>query len=338
MPARPPDRQKERSLDVGQDEEASGIEALPRRVSRYGEAKKRALDIAEYIGGQEGGKGVASRVRQCGEYLLFAHYYTVDEVRLHAASFCKKHLVCPLCAIRRGAKSMQAYLPRYEAVRAAHPDLRPFLVTLTVKDGPDLAERFRHLMSAQHELWKRKHRGRGSVLDLVQAAVWSYEVKRGKGSGLWHPHLHMVALAREAPCAVQLAGEWRNITGDSFIVDVRPIDQDDPASGFLEVFKYALKFSDMEPADTWAAFQVLRGRRLVGSAGLFRGIEIPEALTDEPLDDLPYVLMLYRYFAGGYAFTPLRNGRSQRSIAPATSGAWGSAPESRPQAAEASSI
>ena len=150
--------------------------------------------------------------------------------------------------------------------------------------------------------------------------------------------LHMVALAREAPCAVQLAGEWRNITGDSFIVDVRPIDQDDPASGFLEVFKYALKFSDMEPADTWAAFQVLRGRRLVGSAGLFRGIEIPEALTDEPLDDLPYVLMLYRYFAGGYAFTPLRNGRSQRSIAPATSGAWGSAPESRPQAAEASSI
>jgi hypothetical protein len=300
---------EERSLDVGQDVEASGIEALPRRVSRYGEAKKRALDIAEYIGEQDGGRGLAARVRGCGDYLLFRHYFTVDEVRLHAASFCRKHLVCPLCAIRRGAKAMQAYLPRYEAVCASDGDLRPFLVTLTVKDGPDLAERFEHLMRAQRELWMRKHRARGCVLDGVRAAVWSYEVKRGAGSGLWHPHLHMVAMAREAPNALRLAAEWRSITGDSFVVDVRPIDQADPASGFLEVFKYALKFSDMEPADTWAAHLVLRGRRLVGSAGLFRGIEIPDALTDEPLDDLPFALLLYRYFRGGYALAPLKKAR-----------------------------
>ncbi len=65
----------------------------------------------------------------------------------------------------------------------------------------------------------------------------------------------------------------------------------------------------MEPADTWAAHLVLRGRRLVGSAGLFRGIEIPDALTDEPLDDLPYALLLYRYFRGGYALAPLKKAR-----------------------------
>lgn len=40
---------------------------------------------------------------------------------------------------------------------------------------------------AQRELWKRKQRGRGSVLDGVVGAVWSYEIKQGKGSGLWHP-------------------------------------------------------------------------------------------------------------------------------------------------------
>lgn len=197
---------------------------------------------------------------------------------------------------------MQAYMPRFEAIQASRPDLMPFLVTLTVKDGPDLAERFRHLQRAQRELWMRKHRARGSALDQVEAAVWSYEVKRGSGSGFWHPHLHMVALSRVHPDASELAREWHDITGDSFIVDVRPIDQADPASGFLEVFKYALKFSDMEPSDTVEAFDVLRGRRLVGSAGLFRGVEIPESLTDEPLDDLPYVDRLYRFMrgAGGY--------------------------------------
>ena len=296
-----PPEHKERSPDQVQLDGASGIEELPRRVNRYGEAKIRALDVAEYIGQQPEGRTLSGKVEHCGEYLLFRHYWTVDLVRLHAAHFCRKHLLCPLCAIRRGAKAMSAYLPRYETIRASAPVLRPWLVTLTVKDGPDLAERFKHLMDSQHELWHRKRRGRGSVLDGVQAAVWSYEVKRGAGSGQWHPHLHMVALSEHAPDALQLAAEWRNITGDSFIVDVRPIDQADPASGFLEVFKYALKFSDLEPADTYAAHLVLRGRRLIGSAGLFRGIEIPENLLDEPLDDLPFVELFYRFVGTGYS-------------------------------------
>lgn len=303
------DGQKERSPGLLEQDEASGIEALPKRVGRYGDAKRRALEVAEYIGGQVGAEALAGRVSGCGEYLLFRHYYTIDEVRLHAAQFCCKHLLCPLCAIRRGAKAMQAYLPRYEAIRASRPVLRPFLVTLTVKDGPDLRERFKHLHEAQRELWMRKHRGRGSVLDGVEAAVWSYEVKLGSGSGLWHPHLHMVALAESWPDQARLAAEWHAITGDSFIVDVRPIDELDPASGFLEVFKYALKFSDMEPADTYAAFKVLGGRRLVGSAGLFRGVEIPEELLDQPmLDDLPFIELFYRYISGGYS---LKRGRGR---------------------------
>lgn len=298
------DRQKERSPDLLEQERASGIESLAGRAERYGKAKKRALDVAEYMWAHEE-KRLASSVEHCGEYLLFRHYFTIDEVRLHAAQFCKKHLLCPLCAIRRGAKALQAYLPRYEVVRASRADLRPFLVTLTVKDGPELRERFRHLQRSQHELWKRRQRARGCSIDGVEAAVWSYEVKRGAGSGQWHPHLHMVAMAREQPDAFLLAAEWRSITGDSFIVDVRPIDELDPASGFLEVFKYALKFSDMEPADTVAAFQVLRGKRLVASAGLFRGIEIPEQLVDEPLDDLPFVEYLFRWFGDAYGLKRL---------------------------------
>lgn len=294
-----------RSPDLREQDGASGIEELPGRVGRYGQAKRRALEVAEYLATDSSSQlapRLSQRVESCGDYLLFRHYFTVDEVRLHAAQFCKKHLLCPLCAIRRGAKALGAYLPRYEAVKAARADLVPFLVTLTVKDGSDLRERFRHLQTAQRELWMRKHRGRGSAVDGIEAAVWSYEVKRGAGSGLWHPHLHMVAMARQQPEQVRLSDEWHSITGDSFIVDVRPIDQADPASGFLEVFKYALKFSDMEPADTVRAWEVLQRRRLVASSGLFRGVEIPEQLVDEPLDDLPFVQLLYRFAAaGGYS-------------------------------------
>ena len=72
-------------------------------------------------------------------------------------------------------------------------------------------------------------------------------------------HLHMIALAEFAPDAERLSRDWHEITGDSFIVDVRPISQDDPASGFVEVFKYAVKFSDQEPADTVHAWETLAG-------------------------------------------------------------------------------
>lgn len=280
-----------------------GIEALPKRVDRYSKAKKGALDVAKYMGTLPKHQAIAKRVHGCGDYLLFRHFFTIDAVKLHAASFCMKHLLCPLCAIRRGAKALGAYLDRFEAIKRISGHLRPFLVTLTVKDGPDLRERFKHLHDSQRELWKRKQRGRGSVLDGVEGAVWSYEVKRGQGSGVWHPHLHMIALAEVAPDADRLSRDWHEITGDSFIVDVRPISQDDPASGFVEVFKYAVKFSDQEPADTVHAWETLAGKRLLGSAGCFRGVEIPEDLTDDPGDylGLPYVDLLYRYLSGRYS-------------------------------------
>jgi len=302
MQSSPPEKENPDSWsdEIG----AQGIEALPKRVQRYGDAKLRALDIAEYIGGQTGGLQVSRRVRTCGDYLVFRHYFTVDKVRLHAAQLCMKHLLCPLCAIRRGAKTMKAYLERWEVIQQQKPSLRPYLVTLTVKDGDDLAERFAHLHRGQRELWKRRQRRRGSVLDCVVGAVWSYEVKRGSGSGLWHPHLHMIALSETLPSMDALSLEWRNITGDSYIVDVRPISQDDPVEGFLEVFKYAVKFSDQPPMDTWLCFRTLSGKRLIGSAGCFRSVQVPEELTDDDadLDGLPYANLFYR-FVGGAGYT-----------------------------------
>jgi plasmid rolling circle replication initiator protein Rep len=298
----PPGDPKKENPDSWSDEiGVQGIEALPKRVTRYGKAKEGALDIAEYMGTVEGLQAVTKRVLSCGDYLVFRHYPTVDQVRLHGAQLCMKPLLCPLCAIRRGAKALKAYLDRWEVLQTEKAALKPFLVTLTVKDGPDLGERFNHLHRGQRELWKRRQRGRGSVLDGVMGAVWSYEVKRGKNSGEWHPHLHMVALSECMPDQDQLREEWKNITGDSFMCDVRPISQADPVSGFIEVFKYAVKFSEQPPADTVHCYQVLNGKRLIGSAGCFRGVVVPEELKDdkEGFEDLPFVTLFYRYLRGG---------------------------------------
>jgi Replication protein len=308
------DPERENPESVAAEVGVQGIEALPTKIDRYGKAKKGAIDVADYMAGVSKHQAMAEKVRGCGDYLSFRHYFTIDKVRLHGASLCKKHLLCPLCAIRRGAKSLKAYLDRFEVIKAEKPELKPFLVTLTVKDGDDLAERFEHLHRSQRELWKRKQRGRGSVLDGVVGAVWSYEIKRGSGSGLWHPHLHMIALSESIPDAGQLAAEWKNITLDSHVVDVRPIDQEDPVSGFIEVFKYAVKFSDQTPADTVHAWEILAGKRLLGSAGCFRGVEVPESLLDDPegFEGLPYIQLFYRFLPGGYSLAHTSRGVEEK--------------------------
>jgi hypothetical protein len=317
MAKKPPDSQERENPEQRQlDGVLGGIEELPKRVTRYGKAKQDSLDVAQYIAQLPSSQGMQKRLHRlqtCGDYLIFRHFYTVDKVRLHAASLCCQHLLCPLCAIRRGSKALAKYLQRWEFLKESHPSLNAYLVTLTVKDGQDLKERYQHLYKSQRELWKRKQRGRGSVLDGVAGAVWSYEVKRGKNSGQWHPHIHMIALAETPPDQQQLSSEWENITGDSKIVDVRPISQADPASGFVEVFKYAVKFSEQPPADTVHAFQTLRSKRLMDCSGLFRGVVVPDDLMDEAegLHDLPYVELFYRYLKGGYSLTKRSEGKPE---------------------------
>lgn len=295
---------------------ADDAAVLPARLDRYSKAHHRALAMSDYAMKAAAAstssvlrkdyQKTAQSLRTCGNYLLFRDYYTVGKVRLHAAKFCKKHLLCPFCAIRRGAKMVKSYLAKLAVIKDANPHLKAYLVTLTVKDGDDLSERFSHLYRSVQRLHKtRTGKGQHSEACKAEGAVWSYEFKRGKNSEKWHPHVHAVWLCNEAPDAVQLSAEWKAITGDSFIVDVTPFyDQEDVISGFLEVFKYAVKFSDLPLEDNWEGFQTLAGKRLIASFGLFRGVEVPEGLADESLDDLPYVEMLYKFiFGAGYSLT-----------------------------------
>lgn len=307
-------------LDTGKEDQAV---SLPARIARYGRAKERALAMRDYLAGL--GETVASEAASllcnCGNYLHFRHYFTVDRVLLHAACFCKQHLICPLCAIRRGSKTLEAYLERFEVIRQGWPLLRPYLLTLTVKDGPNLPERWWHLnksfkvLKDRRNCWNKGKRGASwTEFAKVKGAVGSYEVKRGKGSGLWHPHIHMVVLCETPIDPVAIKREWEAITADSFMIDVRPFRPDqEPAEGFMEVFKYAVKFGDLSLTDNWEVAQFLRGSRLLFSLGEFRGVQVPDKLTDEPLDELPYFDLFYRYFAGlGYSLADLPAGAGTR--------------------------
>lgn len=72
----------------------------------------------------------------------------------------------------------------------------------------------------------------------------------------------------------------------------------------------------------------LEGKRLLGSAGCFRGVEVPDELNDELLDDLPYVDLFYRFLRGWAIAFLLRNAPSRRSRLEAIAGClWPGTPQ-----------
>ena len=49
-------------------------------------------------------------------------------------------------------------------------------------------------------------------------------------------------------------------------------------------------------------------RRLQGTIGSFRGVKVPEKLTDEPIEDnAPFMAILYRYLGSAYSVTEMQD-------------------------------
>jgi hypothetical protein len=294
------------------------LASFPSRLTRYSQARSHAVDTLGHLRQfaqdpafnpfeQDTFRRCVAEMQPCGEYLHFRAYHSVSKVKLHAFNSCRIHLLCPLCAIRRGSKGLSVYLDRYRLVMDSNPELKGAMATLTVKDGPDLLERFNHLRNLVHQLLKRRSYARsgGRVITewaKVEGLVGSYEFKRGKNSGEWHPHVHIAILYPGWLDYEAMREEIRRISGDSHVFRIDPFQHPEaPERDFVEVFKYAVCFQDLVPRDLAHAYLTLKSRRLLFSAGCFWGLKIPESLNDEPLDGLPFFDLLYRFVGRSYS-------------------------------------
>ena len=279
-------------------------------------------DLAEANPKREDYAKLKNEVLGCANYLVFNNYYTVDEVKLAKAHTCKKHLLCPFCAARRASKLVEKNVERFTQVTQENPHLIPVMITLTVKNGSDLEERFNHLRDSFKKLQKRRRDwlsvGRGhNEFCKIQGAAFSYEIAHNHEKG-WHPHIHMVALLDNYIDVHKLSSEWEEITGDSYIVDVRKLKKKDHstentaiADAMLEVFKYAVKFADLSLERQFEAYETLKSLRLIGSFGLLHGVQLPDTLLDDltEFENLPFLEMYYRFNGrkGAYDCTKVKS-------------------------------
>ena len=286
-------------------------------------------DLAEANPKREDYSKLKNDVLSCANYLVFNNYYTVEQVKLAKAHTCKKHLLCPFCAARRAGKLVDKNIERFTQVTQENPHLIPVMITLTVQHDKtdELEERFNHLRKSfttsqdRRRDWMKKGWGYNEFCK-IQGAAFSYEIAHSHEKG-WHPHIHMIALIDNYIDIEKIRSEWLSITGDSHQVDVRKVKKKDHstentsiADAMLEVFKYAVKFSDLSLERQFEAYETLKSLRLIGSFGLLHGVQLPDTLLDDLTDfeNLPYLEMYYRFNGrkGAYDCTKVRSVSEER--------------------------
>ena len=300
------------------------------RLSDFKKAKESTLEILPTLYDSTSNlKKHCAKIEECGSYMVFRVYFTKDISKVIRANLCKKALLCDLCALRKSALRVQQFSLKLSQVMEESPQLVPYLVTYTVLNGADIGTQFDHLIGSYRKLarLRREDLSRGTrktITRNVLGGSYQVEVKIGSGSGLWHCHIHSIIMVPKGLFGLteierkkkvvkvplgfenRLRSEWKEITGDSHMVDVRLIETENDQSRFgaiCEAHKYALKPGNLTPEQRIEAAEYLSGKQLYGTYGNLRGIKIRDDLMDsieEELQLLPYIDMVYTYNKDGY--------------------------------------
>lgn len=152
-------------------------------------------------------------------------------------------------------------------------------ITLTLKhsDTP-LRSQIKRLYACYRTLrgktlWKSSQKGGAATLEVK----WSPDTKK------WHPHLHIIAEGTYIN-TYDLSQTWRDITGDSHIVDVRLISADKDVAFY--VGKYVTKGTNSEvwddPAVATEWVKAVKGVRMCATFGTWRGYKLLKREKEKP--------------------------------------------------------
>lgn len=144
-------------------------------------------------------------------------------------------------------------------------------VTLTVRHSPEplrgqmesLYAAFRRLR--QRVWWRENVTGGAAFLEVTLSA----------GDGCWHPHLHVLVEGRWLERS-RLSAEWRAVTGDSFVVDVRrPRSLDQTVSYVTKYVTKGLPTASLLDSDRLVELILaISGRRTILAFGTWRRIRL----------------------------------------------------------------
>lgn len=107
------------------------------------------------------------------------------------AEYCGNKL-CPICARLRALKQLAFLLPEYEGFLKAGKKI--CFMTLTIKDTPNLKQGLDLLENAWQYMTSDDAFSRYHFKKMFAGGIRAVEIKKGKYSKLWHPHMHILVV------------------------------------------------------------------------------------------------------------------------------------------------
>ena len=164
---------------------------------------------------------------------------------------------CPMCAGQKAAYAKDQVEIYVKSLNA------PRFLTLTLRHNESelksqiefLQKSFARLRSRAY--WKKN----------VTGGIWFLQVKRGRDSGLWHPHLHILIDGNYMEQG-RLSALWELVTFGSPVIDIRRVHDAESAASY--VARYTARpaaLADMPMCDRIEVIEALFRKRLSGTFG-----------------------------------------------------------------------
>ena len=198
----------------------------------------------------------------CRKFAQFMRDKVSGEVKVMADS-CKDRW-CPMCASQKASYAKDSTKIYIESLKA------PRFLTLTLKNNEsDLKTQVEFLCSCfktlrQRVYWKRH----------VTGGIWFLQVKRGKNSGCWHPHFHIL-LDGDWMEQERLSALWEQVTFGSPVIWINRIHDIDKAAKY--VARYCARpamLADMPLDDRIEIIEALFRKRLAGTFGTGKAVTL----------------------------------------------------------------
>ena len=232
------------------------------------DAYMRACEIYAAVDGSFGGK-FSSRLQNCRRHAWFVQHKATKKLRV-MSSRCKLRW-CPIC------RDVSRMIVTHAVDDWLKVQKYPKMITLTLLHSDDpLQLQINRIYKAFQKLRRRAYFQR-----LITGGVWFFQLKWNSTTKQWHPHIHCLVAGKFLPHN-RLKKLWHEITGDSYVVDIRPVKDLENAS--TEVARYATSPADITKMPYEQALDVYyatKGRKICGSWGTARKC----TLKPTPQDD-----------------------------------------------------
>ena len=256
------------------------------------------------------------RVCECGNFLDFKVSTVDDKIRLTDANFCKKDKICLACSVGRAYNQQKKFFQILDMKQELVDKYWYYIVTPvrhSVSESIEIVyERvslLRKFVSQQirdgrrgknNGFWSQFNGGMGSIETTRTCNGWNVHInwlvnsdfevdlyRVADGRKIWYQNRHLEAFLRRF--------------NDSYIHSISKLDFNSRRAikkNLLEVLKYSLKFSSLEPKHLVEIYYILYRKHLFFTFGNLRGLNLENvediSFGDDFCKDDDFIRLIYK--------------------------------------------